>query len=106
MRSKKFNLTKKAVAILLIVCFIMSVFPLLANAANNGYTDGYNKGFQDGKIQAQKDCDQYSNKEVLSKIPPSPGKSNWSQRYKNSYSKGYAQGYIDGYNGNRYTCLK
>lgn len=111
MINKKFDKTKKTLAILLILCFILSVTAVSVSAASNsknkdGYNDGYRKGYEYGKKQGQKDCNQYGSKEALSKIPSPPNDSRWTKYYKESYNKGYRKGYIDSYNGNRYTCLK
>ncbi len=111
MITNKFEGLIKIFAILLILCFILSVTTVLASAADNsknkdGYNDGYRKGYEDGKRQGQIDCNQYGSKETLSKIPVPPNNSQWTKYYKDSYNRGYQKGYIDGYNGNRYNCLK
>ena len=111
MINNKFGRIKKTFAILLILCFVLSVTAAAASAAGNsknkdGYSNGYGKGYEDGKKQGKKDCNQYGSRETLSKIPIPPNNSQWTKYYKDSYNKGYQKGYIDGYNGNRYTCLK
>jgi flagellar biosynthesis/type III secretory pathway protein FliH len=100
---------KKTFAILLALCFVLSVTAASASAAGNsrdGYSDGYKKGYDDGKKQGQKDCEQYGGKETLSKIPSPSNEDGWTSDYKDSYNNGYKKGYIDGYNGIRYLCLK
>ena len=109
MRNKKFDRIKKTLAVLLVLCFALSVTVTSANAADNsknGYNDGYNKGYKDGKNQSQKDCEKYGSRENISKIPDPSNKDSWTRYYKDSYNTGYKKGYIDGYNGNRYSCLK
>lgn len=108
MENKKLTKIKKTLAILLVLCFTLSVIAAPATAASNnkGYKDGYNKGYKDGKKQSDKDCKQYGSMENLLKIPAPVLKDSWKKSYKNSYRKGYEKGYIDGYNGNRYLCLK
>lgn len=109
MINKEFDKIKKTFAVLLILCFVLSVMAASANAADNskdGYSDGYKKGYDDGKKQGQKDCKQYGSKETLSKIPSPPNRDGWTKPYRDSYNSGYEKGYIDSYNGNRYTCLK
>ncbi|HEY3362307.1 MAG TPA: hypothetical protein VGK06_10955 [Methanosarcina sp.] len=111
MTIEKSNVFKKTFAILLILCFILSVITVSASAADNiknkdGYNDGYRKGYEDGKRQGQIDCNQYGSKEALSKIPAPPNNSQWAKYYKENYNRGHQKGYIDGYNGNRYNCLK
>ena len=109
MRNKKFDRIKKTLAILLIVCFTLSVTVASVSAADNdksGYMDGYYKGYKDGKKQGQKDCKQYGSRENLAKIPSPLNKDSWTKSYKNSYNAGYKKGYLDGYNGNRYICLR
>ena len=77
MGNKKFDKIKKTLAILLILCFVLSVTAASASAADNSNMArtktatkyGYNKGYKDGKIQGQKDCEKYGIKEILQKIP-------------------------------------
>jgi hypothetical protein len=111
MRNKKFDRIKKTLAILLILCFALSVTAASVSAAGNskdkdGYSDGYKKGYNDGKKQGDKDCEEYGSTENLSKVPIPSSKDSWTIYYKSSYNTGYKKGYIDGYNGNRYKCLK
>jgi hypothetical protein len=108
MGNKKFDRIKKTLAVLLMLCFTLSITAVLAEAGDdsNGYNDGYNKGYSDGKIQGEKDCKQYGSRENLSKIPLPPVKNSWSVSYGDDYLKGHKEGYVDGYNRNRYICLK
>jgi hypothetical protein len=114
MRNKRFDRIKKALAILLVLCFALSVTAVSASAADNsncgengyGYKDGYNKGNEDGKIQGQKDCEQYGSKETLLKIPSPLNEFGWSKYYRDNYNCGYEKGYVDAYNRIRYDCLK
>jgi uncharacterized membrane protein len=108
MRNKKFDRMKKTLAILLVLCFALSVTVASASAADNkdGYNKGYNKGYQDGKIKGQKDCKKYGSKETLSKIPSPPNEYGWTKYYKDNYNEGYEKGYIESYNRIRYDCLK
>jgi len=110
MITKKFGRRKKALAVLLVVCFLLSVTVASVSAADNtrnkdGYSDGYKEGYEDGRKQGEKDCNQYGSREALSKIPSPPSDYRWTKNYKNSFNRGYQNGYIEGYNGNRYTCL-
>lgn len=101
MANKIFYRFTETMAILLVLCFILSVTVASVNAApfedkyGQGYKDGYGKGSNDGK----KDCNQYGNKEILKKIP------NISSNDK-SYIKGFILGYTTGYNEKRYSCLQ
>lgn len=114
MRNKKFDRLKKTIAILLVLCFALSVTVVSASAADNrncgeneyGYKDGYNKGYEDGKIHGQKDCEQYGSKDALSKIPSPPDKYGWTKYYRDNYKCGYEKGFIGSYNQIRYNCLK
>jgi len=114
MENTAFDKIKKALAILLMLCFILSVTAAVASAGDNSkygknkeaYKKGYNKGYKDGKKQGKKDCKQYGSKEVLQKIPNAVIKLSWTKGYRESYSKGYKDGYIEGYNQKRYECLK
>jgi len=108
--NKTFDRTTKTMAILLTLCFVLSVTVASVNAApfeqrnklhdhgdqyGQGYKNGYSKGSNDGK----RDCSEYGSKDVLKKIP-SP--SNNDENYK----KGFKLGYLTGYDEKRYTCLK
>jgi hypothetical protein len=101
MANKIFDRITKTMAILLLLCFVLSVTVASVNAAafedkyGQGYKDGYSKGSKDGK----KDCDQYGSEDILKKMP---GSSNNDK----SYSKGFILGYTTGYNEERYSCLK
>lgn len=114
MRNKKIDRIKKILATLLILCFALSMTTASASTADNinygkseeGYKDGYNKGCEDGKIQGQKDCEQYGSRDILSKIRFPYIEYSWSKDYRDNYNIGYAKGYIDGYNQIRYSCLK
>ncbi|AAM05391.1 predicted protein [Methanosarcina acetivorans C2A] len=114
MRTKKFDRSKKTLAILLLLCFVLSVTATLVSADENikygkskaGYKAGYSKGYEEGKIQGQNDCGQYGSTEVLNKIPTPFNKSSWTKDYTESYNKGYKDGYFDGYTKSRYECLK
>ena len=114
MKNTAFDKIKKTLAILLILCFVLSVTAAVANAGESSkygknkdaYKKGYNKGYKDGKRQSKKDCRQYGSKEILHKIPDAIVKSSWTKEYKESYTRGYEKGYIEGYNRNRYACLK
>lgn len=114
MRNRKFDRIKRSLAILLVLCFALSLSVVSASAAGNsnyvmtgdGHTDGYNKGYEDGKTQAQLECEQYGSTSTLSKIPSPYNDYSWSKQYTDDYNKGYVSGYIDGYNKTRYGCLK
>lgn len=114
MKTKKFARSKKTLAILLLLCFVLSVTAALVSADDNikygkskdGYKDGYSKGYEDGKIQGQNDCEQYGSTEVLNKIPTPFNQISWTKDYIESYNKGYKVGYFDGYSKSRYECLK
>ncbi len=101
MENKILNKTTKAMAILLVLCFLLSVTVASVNAAafedkyGQGYKDGYSKGSNDGK----KDCIQYGSKDILKKMPSSSNNNE-------SYSKGFIRGYTNGYTEQRYLCLK
>ena len=101
MTNKIFDRITKTMAILLVLCFLLSVTVASVNAAafedkyEQGYQDGYSKGSNDGK----KDCDQYGSKEILKKMPDPSNNDK-------SYSKGFILGYTTGYNEKRYSCLK
>ncbi len=101
MANKIVDRITKTMAILLVLCFVLSVTVASVNAAafedkyGQGYKDGYRKGSNDGK----KDCNQYGDKEILKKIPDLSGNDK-------SYSKGFILGYTTGYNEKRYSCLK
>ena len=76
MGDMKIDIIKKPLAILLILCFLLSVTAASVSAAHNNqqdngkdaYKKGFNKGYKDGKKQAKKDCEQHGRKEVLRKI--------------------------------------
>ncbi|RXA19958.1 hypothetical protein EQO05_07390 [Methanosarcina sp. MSH10X1] len=108
MMNKKSARLKKTLAVLLGLCFVLSVTVESASAADNGkgYDDGYGKGYDGGKKQGHKDCIKYGMREVLSKIPFPSINHSWTKTYKDSYNRGYQRGYLDGYNKNRYLCLK
>lgn len=114
MRNKRFDRLKKTLAILLVVCFTLSVTVTSVNAADEdekykdakGYIEGYEAGYKEGKEQGDKDCEQYGSIENLSKIPSPTNETNWTEEYTDSYNIGYKKGYIDGYSGSRYECLK
>jgi hypothetical protein len=111
MTNKKFCRLKKTIAFLLMVLFILSVTAASAsatctNGGMNGNGDGYNKGFEDGKMQAKIDCEKYGSKDVLSKIPSPPDQQGCTEYYKDNYKNGYEKGYVVGYNQIRYDCLK
>jgi hypothetical protein len=101
MANKIFDRITKTMAILLVLCFVLSVTVASVNAAasedkyGQGYKDGYSIGSNDGK----NDCNQYGSKDFIRKIP-SPSNND------ESYVKGFILGYKTGYNGERYTCLK
>jgi branched-subunit amino acid permease len=101
MANKIFDRITKTMAILLVLCFVLSVTVASVNAAayedkyGQGYKDGYSKGSSDGK----NDCNQYGSKDFIRKIP-NPSNND------ESYIKGFILGYKTGYNGERYTCLK
>lgn len=113
MRNKKFDRLKKTFALLLVSCFTFSMAAASVSVAGssdlgmtgNGYSDGYNKGYEDGKMQAIKDCLQYGSRDVLSKIPSPPDQYGWTEYYRDNYKNGYESGYIFGYNQVRYGCL-
>jgi hypothetical protein len=110
----KFVWIKKTACILLMLFFILSVTAASASAADTGtgstngygYIAGYNKGFEDGKVQAKKDCEQYGSKDILSKIPSPPEQYGCAEYYKHNFNNGYEKGYVIGYNLVRYGCLK
>jgi hypothetical protein len=114
MRNKNFDRIKKTFALLLLLFFVLSITAASASASGNsnygktedGYKDGYDKGSEDGKIQAKKDCEQYGSRDVLSKIPSPPDSDGWTEYYKDNYKNVYEKGYVDGYNQIRYGCLK
>lgn len=114
MNTKKFDRSKKTLAILLLLCFVFSVTAALVSADDNikygkseaGYKDGYSKGYKDGKIQGHNDCEQYGSTEVLNKIPTPFNQINWTKNYIESYNEGYKDGYLEGYSESRYKCLK
>ncbi len=101
MANKIFDRITKTMAILLVLCFVLSVTVASVNAAafedkyGQGYTDGYSKGSNDGK----KDCNQYGSKDILKKMPNPPNKGK-------SYIKGFILGYTTGYSEKRYSCLE
>lgn len=113
MGNKKIDRTKKTLAILLAVCFVLSVTAASVSAADNseyknkdGYNAGYDKGHNEGEKQGKADCKQYGIKEILQKIPSPLTIDSWTKYYEENYNKGYKNGYLDGYSPNRYTCLK
>jgi hypothetical protein len=101
MANKIFDKITKTMAILLVLCFVLSVTVASVNAATyedkygQGYKDGYSEGSKDGK----NDCNQYGSEDFIRKIP-NPSNND------ESYIKGFILGYKTGYNGERYTCLK
>jgi len=110
MGKKKFFRVTKTMAILLALCFVLSVTVASVNAATfeqrnklhdhgdqygQGYKDGYAKGHNDG----EKQCIQSGSKDNLQKIPDP---SNNDKSYRESFK----QGYLTGYNEIRYSCLK
>jgi len=110
MANKTFDRITKTIAILLALCFVLSVTVASVNAAvfeqrnkphNQGdkYTQGYKNGYSEGSNDGKKDCSEYGSKDNLKKIP-SP-----SNNDKN-YEKGFKLGYLNGYNEKRYSCLK
>ncbi|WP_048170416.1 hypothetical protein [Methanosarcina siciliae] len=114
MKTKRFDRSKKTLAILLLLSFVLSVTAALGSADDNinygkskdGYEDGHSKGYEDGKIQGQNDCEQYGGTEVLNKIPTPVNQLSWTKDYIESYNKGYKDGYLDSYSKSRYECLK
>lgn len=87
-------MASKSIILLLLLCFLFSV----SVAAASSYDDGYQKGSIDGARQAQKDCNDYGCKEILSKIPfMSPNKD---------FNHGYLNGFLEGYHKNRFSGLK
>jgi len=75
MGNKKVDRTKKILAILLAVCFVLSVTAASVSADDNseyrnkdGYNAGYNKGYNEGEKQGKADCKQYGIKEILRKF--------------------------------------
>jgi hypothetical protein len=130
MKNNIFGRIKKTLAILLAVCFLLSVTTTSVSATENSrygknkvayeggynkgysgknkvaYEDGYSKGYSVGKEQGKKDCKQYGSTEILKKIPRPFTKYSWTAVYKKSYRNGYKSGYIDGYSGIRYECLR
>jgi hypothetical protein len=101
MENKIFVRIIKTMAVLLVLCFVLSVTVASVNAATfedkyrQGYKDGYREGSKDGK----NDCNQYGSKDFIRKIP-NPSNND------ESYVKGFILGYNTGYNEERYTCLK
>jgi flagellar biosynthesis/type III secretory pathway protein FliH len=118
MINKKFDRIKKTFAVLLVLCFVLSITVASASAANkskdkdanskdkDAFSDGYKKGIDDGRKQGKKDCEQYDSRETLSKIPPPSSDRRWSDHYKDSFNAGYTLGYTAGYHETRYKCLK
>lgn len=114
MKNNTFDRIKKTLAILLAVCFLLSVTTASVSATENSrygknkvaYGDGYSKGYSVGKEQGKKDCKQYGSTEILKRIPRPFTKYSWTAAYKKSYKNGYKSGYIDGYSGIRYECLR
>jgi hypothetical protein len=116
MANKTFDRITKTMAILLLLCFVLSVTAISVNAATfeqrnkfydhadkykhgdkygQDYKDGYNKGLNDGR----EDCIKYGSKDFIRKIP---NPHNKDKRYR----EGFIQGYTIGYHEKRYTCLK
>ena len=122
MVNQKFEKITKTLAILLALCFVLSVTVASVNAAifehgnrfndhgdryehgnkyghgnkhGQGYKDGYAKGQNDGKKQ----CRRFGSKDNLQKIPD-------PSNNEKSYHKSFKQGYLKGYNEKRYSCLK
>jgi len=114
MVNNEFKKIKKTLAILLILCFVLSVTVAEASAAGNskygkgkdGYRIGYNQGYKDGKIQGQKDCKKYGIRDILQKMSPPPIKESWTKYFKVRYNKGYTRGFVEGYSQSRYNCLQ
>jgi hypothetical protein len=116
MSKKKILRVTETMAILLALCFVLSVTVASVNAATfehghkftdhsdgyehgnkygQGYKDGYAKGHNDGKKQ----CIQSGSGNNLQKIPDPSNNDK-------SYSESFKQGYLTGYNEIRYSCLK
>ena len=114
MGNKKFDKIKKTLAILLVLCFVLSVTAAAASAAKNsengkdkdGYKDGYDKGYNDGKIQGQKDCRQHGVRDIPQKIPNPHTEDRWTKDFKGRYKEAYKLGFINGYSQSRYKCFK
>jgi hypothetical protein len=110
----RINRITKTSSILLLVSFIISVTATSASATNvdssKDYQVGYHAGAEDGyKVgydNGLKDCFEYSNHEVLTKILDPIFKDEWTINYKTGYKEGYKKGYIVGYNSGRFQCLK
>ena len=110
MGKKKFSRVTKTLAILLALCFVLSVTVASVNAATfehgnrfNDHSDRYGQGYENGYAKGQNDgnkqCNQLGSKDNLQKIP-----SPFNQG--KDYSESFKQGYLKGYNEKRYSCLK
>ena len=100
MAKKTFDRITKTMAILLALCFVLSVTAASVNAATfdhddkykhgnkygQAYKDGYAKGYNDGK----KRCSQFGSKDNLQKIPDP---SNKDKSYRESFKQGYLADY-------------
>lgn len=103
---------KKALAILLAVCFLMSLTVTAVSAASNfaddfrqGFKDGYSKaydqgyefGFEDGfDSSAGNDYEKETAKESLENQDIEGSKAN-KQGFKAGYTRGFPKGYGDGF---------
>jgi flagellar biosynthesis/type III secretory pathway protein FliH len=104
----------KTSSILLFVFFIISMTATSASATNvdssKDYQVGYQAGAQDGyKVgydKGLKDCSEYGQNDVLTKILDPILKDELTKSYKTGYKEGFEEGYIAGYNSGRFNCLK
>ena len=103
-------------AILLTLCFVLSVTAASVNAAifehgnkfndhsdrygqGNKYGQAYEDGYAKGNNDGEKECSQSGSKDNLQKIPD-------PSNNEKSYLENFKQGYLKGYNEKRYSCLK
>jgi opacity protein-like surface antigen len=80
------------------IIFAVLLILLMSTVASASVTDAYSKGYADGKFQAVKDCNQYGEKDVLTRIPEKSCDMIFNERY--------VQGFVIGYNECRYLGLK
>jgi flagellar biosynthesis/type III secretory pathway protein FliH len=99
MREQMFVKTRKTLAILLLVCFVVSLTVLVGSASTKDYKDGYAAGYQEsyqeGYAAGYQDA---SHTTYQSDEPMGPGYETYSKDNAKGYHDGRHVGYKKGYN--------